>query len=577
MPSTSSRVPIGTEIPLGEPHALSVSLPTWTDNLAWASGNEDVIKCMSTGYPRFFVHRKILELADIILKDLHVNGSLAHLFPTAHAAQECVAYMRRYVPSSDDHSISVGLAHILLDDKTRQLAGRDSLEVYAVIFRPELKKLGKSYWQHTGTGVSSRYASACLANIANRVVRPIITSQPWEAQINPCVYAKLHSETQRIAQTLQRRIASLALTGSPPVDQDGISFQVNGRGKVSETDVFLYPSGMSAIWHAHQLIMKLKPGLKYVSFGFPYTDTVKILEKWGPGCIFYGNHPDDNLIELEAFLKTTPTPIAALFCESPSNPLLHSPDLRRLRELADEHGFMIVIDDTIGTFVNVDVLKYVDIVATSLSKLFSGSANVMGGSVVLNSSCPHYSALKTALESSYSNDYFLPDLIQMEENSRDFDSRVRKVDVNARAVCRYLHSHSISYCKDSDLASGFAIKEVFYPEWVTRENYDLVRRPYREDNFGHLFSLTFVSLEASEAFYNTLGCAKGPSLGTNFTLSCPYTLLAHYWERDWAAGFGIEEGLVRVSVGMEELDLLMNWFKNAVEAAEGTIGKPPAA
>ena len=53
-----------------------------------------------------------------------------------------------------------------------------------------------------------------------------------------------------------------------------------------------------------------------------------------------------------------------------------------MRQLADKHGFLIIVDDTVGTFVNVDVLKFVDAVATSLRKLFSGSANVMGGRFV---------------------------------------------------------------------------------------------------------------------------------------------------------------------------------------------------
>ena len=72
-------------------------------------------------------------------------------------------------------------------------------------------------------------------------------------------------------------------------------------------------------------------------------------------------------------------PIRALFTVFPSNPLLRSADLPRLRTLADRYDFLLVVDDTIGNFVNVEVLPYVDIVATSLSKIFSGDANAMGG------------------------------------------------------------------------------------------------------------------------------------------------------------------------------------------------------
>jgi cystathionine gamma-synthase len=118
---------------------------------------------------------------------------------------------------------------------------------------------------------------------------------------------------------------------------------------------------------------------------FPYTDTLKVLQKWGAGCHFFGHGLDSEIDELEHILeqgrKTNPSqpPVLALFTEFPSNPLLRSADLPRLRALADEYDFLIVIDETIGNFVNVGVLKYADVVVSSLTKVFSGASNVMGG------------------------------------------------------------------------------------------------------------------------------------------------------------------------------------------------------
>lgn len=117
---------------------------------------------------------------------------------------------------------------------------------------------------------------------------------------------------------------------------------------------------------------------------FPYTDTLKILEKWGPGCHFFGHGLDsdlddlEKLLEKESQLSETP-PILSLFTEFPSNPLVRAADLPRLRALADKYNFLIVVDETIGNFVNVEVLPYADMVVSSLSKVFSGDANVMGG------------------------------------------------------------------------------------------------------------------------------------------------------------------------------------------------------
>lgn len=68
-----------------------------------------------------------------------------------------------------------------------------------------------------------------------------------------------------------------------------------------------------------------------------------------------------------------------LFCEVPGGPFLRTPDLKRIRRLANKYGFVVVCDDTLGTSVNIDLLPYADIIVTSLGKLFSGQCNVMGG------------------------------------------------------------------------------------------------------------------------------------------------------------------------------------------------------
>lgn len=115
---------------------------------------------------------------------------------------------------------------------------------------------------------------------------------------------------------------------------------------------------------------------------FPYTDTLKILEKFGPGAQLFPSGSESELPHLASLLKSSRasgTPISALWCEYPSNPLLRTPPLAALRALADEYGFLIVLDDTIGSWANVDVLSYVDVLVSSLSKVFSGAADVMGG------------------------------------------------------------------------------------------------------------------------------------------------------------------------------------------------------
>lgn len=149
----------------------------------------------------------------------------------------------------------------------------------------------------------------------------------------------------------------------------------------------------------------------------------------------------------------------------------------------------------------------------------------------------------------------------MERNSREFRNRIKIIDTNAAIVCDYLRERSTE--------PSSVIKDVFYPKFVTRENYDHCR--IQDGGYGGLFSVTFKTLPSSEAFFDALEVFKGPSLGTNFTLACPYTIIAHFAELDWVAKFGVEAGLVRVSVGQEDTDVLLQKIKTALDAAEAAV------
>jgi cystathionine gamma-synthase len=175
------------------------------------------------------------------------------------------------------------------------------------------------------------------------------------------------------------------------------------------------------------------------------------------------------------------------------------------------------------------------------------------------------------LDADYEDNYYPEDAVYLERNSRDYRRRIKRVNDNAYDLTAYLHSRSLE--DTSTGTAGKAVKKVYYPRYVTPDLYAQSQRfpTLGKGGFGGLFSVTFVSEEASRAFYDILGCAKGPSLGTSFTLASPYTILAHYLELDWAETFGVERGLVRVSVGQEDTATLLGWFEAGVKAAEATL------
>jgi cystathionine gamma-synthase len=69
---------------------------------------------------------------------------------------------------------------------------------------------------------------------------------------------------------------------------------------------------------------------------------------------------------------------------------------------------------------------------------------------------------------------------------------------------------------------------------------------------------------ATPRMFDALEVCKGPNLGTHFTLCCPYTILAHYTELDFAERCGVSRWLLRISVGTESIDELERRFQSAL-------------
>lgn len=327
------------------------------------------------------------------------------------------------------------------------------------------------------------------------------------------------------------------------------------RGKfLSETDVYLYPTGMAAIFNAHQAVLAVEEtAKKSVCFGFPYVDTLNILRKFGPGCHFLGLGDDKSLESLEADLEAKNVEVSALFCECPSNPLLKTPDLKRIRALADKYNFYVVVDETVGNFLNISVLPYSDMVVSSLTKVFSGDSNVMGGSLILNPLSTSYKKLKAYFNNNYEDLYWAEDALYLERNSRDFESRARMIDRNAEEVIKLLQESEI-------------ISRIYYPSLSpTKHHYDAVKTP--NGGYGGLISMLFKEPKHAITFFNAVNLHKGPSLGTNFTLACPYSILAHYQELDEIETWGVDRNLVRISIGIEDKDELLEVLRSSLEVA----------
>jgi cystathionine gamma-synthase len=415
----------------------------------------------------------------------HVSGGRPGLpFPSQIAAEQAAAFVRR------------------TSDPSAKVISRDG--VFAVSAAPAGLTALRSFWQHTGLIVSSRQAEALL----KRRKRP--------------------SDSEEAHRSLRRQLADLY--------------------NCAETDIFLAPTGMAAIFAALQAVVKRTPGKPTAQLGFPYVDTLKLQEKLGHGGILL-HHLGEIGPELRALLDRQT--IAGCFCEIPGNPLLGCTDLHLVSPLLRQRHVPLIVDDVVATPVNVDLTPHADLIATSLTKFIVGTGDAMGGALICNPRSPLYSELKAIIQAQHEGLLWPEDAAVLADHARAFPERMRRHNEIGLQIAERLRGHP-------------AVERVWYPKWEFAEAYEAVRRP--GGGWGAL--VTFLPKNAevnSPAIYDRLPFCKGPSLGTVFTLACPFTLLAHYTELEWAESCGVSRYLIRVSVGLEDPDELWQRLDRALQ------------
>ncbi|OLL22673.1 putative cystathionine gamma-synthase, partial [Neolecta irregularis DAH-3] len=588
MTTASVGIDVGNELPQDTPHAISVSLPKWSDNVAYEEGERWIHECMKSGYPRFFINPIIRQLGLACLQKFGKPEEEAMIFPSEQISQRFKQFVGRYSDSLNGRFVSdIHTVHLLASSYTNESLDHGKSEltahIFVAFFHPSLSKVAKAFWQHTGEGISSRMAEYFLqqlrtskhkqsaidpnSNMSFAHFHSHYARKPYNAekttlsitqetlQSDHLTYLEEHYGRNVIVQladraktALRQRISGILkqLSSHESIVNQDLALQSRQWNGLCKDDVYLYPCGMSAIYNAHRILLNIIGEFKSLCYGFPYSDTLKILDKFGPGSYFYGFASSEELDQIERLLNSGEK-ILALFCEAPSNPLLTTPDLSRIHLLADKFDFCVVVDETIGTFANINVLPYADIIVSSLTKVFSGDSNVMGGSLVLNPRSRFYQRLKKAMKLEYEDTLWLTDAVHLERNSRDFVDRIHRINSNAEML----------------------LKRVYYPKInPSRLFYDHIR--LEGAGYGGLLSLTFETVGQAKSFFDALPLPKGPSLGTNFTLCSPYTLLAHYNELPWASNYGVEASLVRMSVGLEEGNQLTS--NNTNRARNYTIG-----
>lgn len=315
---------------------------------------------------------------------------------------------------------------------------------------------------------------------------------------------------------------------------------------------FVFSSGMAAVTSVLRALPGMLDGKKTLQLEFPYVDCLKVQEHFGNGVVYLNQATGESFDE--ALMRIRQGEFAGVFTEVPSNPLLRTIDLHRVAKACEDSGTPLIIDDSSTGPLNVDALRFADVVTSSLTKWISGEGDVMAGMATVRANSPVAENMRTslALDSTENAPLYIADAEVLLSNLKGYAKRMKIVNANGLAVASWLAKHP-------------AIAEVWHPSLTHTAHYDAVMR--RGGGYGGLLSFVLKNPKKTPKVYDTLRLCKGPSFGTPFTLVCPYTLLAHYHELEWAEGCGVSTNLLRVSCGLEPLETILAAFEEALAHA----------
>ncbi|ROW02052.1 hypothetical protein VPNG_07673 [Cytospora leucostoma] len=536
----------GHSLPPDGPHTITLHYPGWANALRFRDGDMTILTQLRSVYPRFGPFGLVRQLSVAIGKRLGIpetNGVLVFTDPavfTEHKEHSLSEHRKENKLSEGDLAFKVVDIH--------------GIRLYLVIYHVEKTKGVIGLWQNAGIGISTRAAEELLRHVDGDDFRIV----EWSGDISN-VPPPTYLPESKAHELLRRRISDLLHRA--PVEPEKV--------KVTPDDVYLYQSGMAAIYRLNTALTQRDPGT-ILALGAVFHSTWHLFEESLGGMKHFGQYTPEELEEyLDAHYRGGKT-ISYAFLEFPSNPILVSADLKQLRRIADKYSFPLVVDDTVGSFANVDVLPAADLIITSLTKSFSGYADLLAGSVVLNPLSKFYTpALKPAFTTAFHNEFFEGDAQKLLSNSDDYLTRTITLNRNAASLARYLSNHQATS------SSASPIREVLYPlTSPTLPNYQsFLRRPTPDftPGYGCLLSVDFWTLDAAKAFYDNLQVHCGPHLGAHRTLALPFnatTFGADPVQAAYHAAYGARGTQLRVSVGLEDEGELLEVFGEALRRAE---------
>ena len=298
---------------------------------------------------------------------------------------------------------------------------------------------------------------------------------------------------------------------------------------------FAFASGMAAIDATLRLV---KAGEHVIVSDNTYGGTARlfnrILSNYG---IEFEYVDTAEPLNVEAAIKPN---TKMVFLETPTNPVMIVTDLKEISEIAHRAGARVVCDNTfLSPYLQRPMEFGVDIVVHSTTKYLNGHSDGVGGIVVLND---EEDANWIGFVQNSAGAILSPfDSWLVVRGTKTLALRMEQHDKSGRAVAAFLEEHP-------------KVRKVYYPGSASHPQHALARRQQR--GFGGMVAFDVGSLAAAKTVLESVRlCTLAESLGGVETLiSHPATMTHASVDVEKRERLGITDGLVRISVGIEDTD-----------------------
>jgi len=242
-----------------------------------------------------------------------------------------------------------------------------------------------------------------------------------------------------------------------------------------------------------------------------------------------------------------------IFIETPTNPMMHLTDLAAVGDLARDRGIILVVDNTFATPCFQRPIELgAEVVVHSTTKYINGHSDMVGGAVLTTRD-----DLAEQLEFIQNASGAVPgplDCWLALRGVKTLPVRMRQHDQSGRAIATWLTEHP-------------AVNHVYYPGLPSHEQHELACR--QMSGFGGMISLELGSIERARVVVETTQIfALAESLGgVESLIGHPASMTHASVPREMREAMGLTDGLVRLSVGIEETDDLMRDLDHALALA----------